>query len=89
MNDGIEHLKSIKSFPSLVKYLRDELDWPVDSDDFEDLTYDYVDPSRIAGNGQRAYKETEMIDISILDLFRVESARQRQEERAQPGWVGG
>jgi predicted helicase len=41
MNDGIERLKSIKSFPSLVKYLRDELDWPVESDDFEDLTYDY------------------------------------------------
>ena len=34
-------LESIKTFPSLVKYLRDELDWPIDSDDFEDLTFDF------------------------------------------------
>jgi hypothetical protein len=25
----------------LDKYLRDELDWPIDSDNFEDLTFDY------------------------------------------------
>jgi predicted helicase len=41
MGKGIEQLRSIKTFPSLVKYLRDELDWPIESDDFEDLTYDY------------------------------------------------
>lgn len=32
-----ERLRQIKTFPSLVKYLRDELDWPVESEDFEDL----------------------------------------------------
>ena len=41
MNKGIEQLRAIKTFPSLVKYLRDELDWQIESDDFEDLTYDY------------------------------------------------
>lgn len=41
MNKGIEQLKAIKTFPSLVRYLRDELDWQIESDDFEDLTYDY------------------------------------------------
>ena len=34
-------LQSIKTFPSLVKYLRDELDWPIDTEDFGDLTFEY------------------------------------------------
>jgi predicted helicase len=38
----IERLRSIKTFPSLVKYLRDELEWPIESESFEDLTFDYV-----------------------------------------------
>ncbi|MDP7067960.1 MAG: hypothetical protein QF637_10095 [Acidimicrobiales bacterium] len=37
-----ERLRKIQTFPSLVKYLRDELDWPVSSDDFGDLTFDYT-----------------------------------------------
>ena len=35
-------LQNIRTFPSLVKYLRDELDWPISSDDFEELTFDYT-----------------------------------------------
>ncbi|MEX0756078.1 MAG: type ISP restriction/modification enzyme [Actinomycetota bacterium] len=34
-------LAQIRTFLQLVKYLRDELDWPIASDDFEDLTFDY------------------------------------------------
>jgi predicted helicase len=34
-------LQDIKTFPALVKYLRDELDWPIDSGDFDDLTFDF------------------------------------------------
>lgn len=41
MSQNLERLRSIKSFPSLVKYLRDELDWPIESDDVEDLTFEY------------------------------------------------
>jgi hypothetical protein len=37
----VERLRSIKTFPSLVKYLRDELDWPIESEDFDELTFDY------------------------------------------------
>jgi len=37
----LERLRSIKTFPSLVKYLRDELDWPIEADDFEDLFFEY------------------------------------------------
>lgn len=35
-------LRSIKTFPSLVKYLRDDLGWPINSENFEDLTFDYA-----------------------------------------------
>ena len=41
----VERLRSIKTFPSLVKYLRDELDWPIELDHFDDLdpiTFDYT-----------------------------------------------
>ena len=49
-----EQLRKIKSFPSLVKYLRDELDWPIETEDFDDLTFDYepeelgIDPKTAA-----------------------------------------
>src|SRR5688572_18743025 len=35
-------LADVRTFPQLVKYLRDELDWPISSQDFEDLTYNYT-----------------------------------------------
>jgi len=37
----IKRLQSIQSFDSLVNYLRDDLDWPLDEIDIEDLTFDY------------------------------------------------
>jgi hypothetical protein len=34
-------LRGLRTFPQLVAFLRDELDWPVESDDFEELTFDW------------------------------------------------
>jgi predicted helicase len=36
-----EKLRAIKTFLSLVKYLRDELDWPIETDDFDEIVFDY------------------------------------------------
>ena len=37
-----ERLQAIKTFPSLVRYLRDDLDWPiVSADNFDDLSFDW------------------------------------------------
>jgi len=36
-----EKLQAIRTFPQLVKYLRDELDWPIEAGDFEDLFFEY------------------------------------------------
>ena len=40
--DHRERLAGIQRFDQLVAYLRDELGWPIDSDDFEELTFDYT-----------------------------------------------
>lgn len=37
----IARLRGIKTLPQLAAYLRNELDWPIDSDDVEDITFDY------------------------------------------------
>jgi predicted helicase len=34
-------LRNITSFPDLVKYLCDELEWPIDADDFDSYTFDW------------------------------------------------
>ena len=40
--DHRERLAHIRRFDQLVAYLRDELGWPIDSDDFEELTFEYT-----------------------------------------------
>ena len=37
----LSRLQAIHTFPMLVNYLRDELEWPITPDDFEDLTFEY------------------------------------------------
>ena len=40
--DHRERLARIRRFDQLVAHLRDELGWPIDSDDFEELTFEYT-----------------------------------------------
>ena len=42
MPESHDQVRDIKSLPALVKYLREELNWPIDSDDFEELTFEYA-----------------------------------------------
>jgi hypothetical protein len=41
MSGAREELAAIHTFPQLVRYLREELDWPIRTDDFEDSVFDY------------------------------------------------
>ena len=59
MNNELERIKSIKSFPSLVKYLREELDWQIDDEDIEDLTFEY-EPEELGIDRQTAAKIKEI-----------------------------
>jgi hypothetical protein len=40
-HSNLERLRGIKTLASLVAYLRDELDWPIDSGDAKDITFEY------------------------------------------------
>ena len=61
----VERLHSIKTFPSLVKYLRDELDWPIESDDFDELTFDY-EPEELGLDAKTAVKIKEIKQLRPL-----------------------
>jgi predicted helicase len=65
MNAELERIKSIKSFPSLVKYLREELDWKIDDADIDDLTFDY-DAAELGIDKETAVKIKEIKQLRPL-----------------------
>lgn len=50
-----QRLREIRTFPSLVKYLREELEWPIGTDDFEELTFEYT-PDELGIDAKNAPK---------------------------------
>jgi hypothetical protein len=62
----VERLRQIKTLPSLVKYLRDELDWPIDSEDMEDITFEY-DPAELGFESSAAVQIKEIKQLRPLD----------------------
>ena len=54
-----ERLACIRRFDQLVCYLRDELGWPIASDDFEDLTFDFT-PEELGIDAKNAAKIQEI-----------------------------
>jgi hypothetical protein len=38
-NPSVERLRKVSTFPQLVRYLREELDWPIAEDNFDDLVF--------------------------------------------------
>jgi hypothetical protein len=61
----LDQLRSIKTFPSLVKYLRDELDWPIDPDNVDDLTFEYT-PEELGFDPKHAVKIREIKQLRPL-----------------------
>lgn len=59
MPDQRETLRNIRTFPQLIKFLRDDLDWPIESDDFEELTFDYT-PEELGIDSESAAKIQEI-----------------------------
>ncbi len=70
-NPDLERLRGIKTFPSLVKYLRDDLDWPIESDDFDDLTFDF---------------EPEELGIDPKTSAKIESIKQLRPLASNQPW---
>ena len=63
--DHRERLARIRRFDQLVAYLRDELGWPIDSDDFEELTFDYT-PDELGIDTKNAAKIQEIKRLRAL-----------------------
>ena len=64
--DYRDTLREIHTFPSLVKFLRDDLDWPIDSTgDFEDITFDYT-PAELGIDASSAAKIEEIKQLRRL-----------------------
>ena len=57
--DHRERLARIRRFDQLVAYLSDELGWPIDSDDFENLMFDYT-PEELGIDAKNAAKIQEI-----------------------------
>lgn len=65
-SNDIERLRSIKTLPQLVIYLRDDLDWPIESDDVEEVTFDY-DPKELGFDSSSAVEIKEIKQIRPLE----------------------
>lgn len=63
---AVNRLKSVNDFDSLLTYLRDELDWPVDDHGFDDLTFQYT-ATELGLDEQSAAKVTEIRRLRPLD----------------------
>lgn len=50
---AIDRLRGINALPQLLAYLRDELDWPIESEDTEEVTFDY-EPSELGLDARSA-----------------------------------
>ena len=57
--DHRHRLAGIHRFDQLVAYLRDELGWPINSDDFEELTFEYT-PEELGIDAKNAAKIQEI-----------------------------
>ena len=57
--DQRERFARIRRFDQLVAYLRDELGWPIDSEDFEELTFEYT-PEELGIDAKNAAKIQEI-----------------------------
>jgi len=63
---AVERLQSVNDFDSLLIYLRDELDWPVEDYGFDDLTFQYT-AQELGLDDQSAAKVTAIRRLRPLD----------------------
>ena len=53
--EDIQKLRSLTTFETLVDYLRDELDWPIEAENAEDITFEYT-PEELGLSPESAVK---------------------------------
>jgi len=65
MNKDLAALRAVKDFPSLVRYLNDEFGWEFESDDADDLTFEY-EPEELGLDAATAAKVREIKQLRPL-----------------------
>ncbi len=66
-------LAEIQEFPQLIKFLRDEMDWPISAEDFQEMTFDYS-PEELGLDAKSSAKISEIKRLRPLEVnqsFRV------------------
>jgi predicted helicase len=61
----LQRLQEIKSLPSLLKYLKEDLNWPIGSEDVEEVTFDY-DPTELGFDSASTAKIDEVRQLRPL-----------------------
>lgn len=61
----LQRLQDIKSLPSLIKYLKDDLHWPIESDDVDEVAFDY-DPAELGFDSESTAKIEEVRQLRPL-----------------------
>ena len=61
----LQRLQEIKTLPSLLKYLKDDLNWPIESDKVEDVTFDY-NPAELGFDSDSTAKIDEVLQLRPL-----------------------
>ena len=61
----VAKLRRLTNFQSLVDYLRDELDWPIEAEDADDITFSY-DPAELGIDPQHAVKIDDIKQVRKL-----------------------
>jgi hypothetical protein len=67
MTDYRETLRRIRTFPLLIKFLHEELNWPIISGDFEELTFEYT-PEELGIDTANAAKIQEIKRLRPLSV---------------------
>src|SRR3989304_3924822 len=62
-----DQLRNIRTFPQLVRFLSDEMNWPIQGDDFEELTFEY-DAEELGIDAKNAAKIEEIRRLRPLSV---------------------
>ena len=63
--DPLDRIRAVKDIPALIAFLRDELDWPIEADDFDELTFDY-EPEELGIDARTAARIEEIKQLRPL-----------------------
>lgn len=59
--DPLDRIRSVRDIPALIALLRDELDWPIAAEDFDELIFEY-EPEELGIDARTAARTAARIE---------------------------